>query len=279
MMVAAVFGVVVLPMGVVLPAWIADPEAIGADGQITLLVFMLTPLVGVLSYWVFLLFTENANLPFHLVTRYFQPQWWLEIIYATVVFALPACIALPVYFHSNLASDTDWVLVGYWVTIELLVAVLFLASYATRQPGVDNPWKHDPVLRPRADTVTSQGNGMYRGPGHASFDAGDLTSRRGTRVEPYKAAGSDVLDTDGLPLAANTMAHDSLHPRPSTASTNGLAMPGQRVPTGLSVQRWGTKPNDDFSTLHNSMESKPLPGQTAVVHTYDLAQLRVESTR
>eukprot|EP00045_Choanoeca_perplexa_P013113 m.146503 g.146503 ORF g.146503 m.146503 type:complete len:932 (+) comp16243_c0_seq1:166-2961(+) len=274
-MVGVVFLVVVLPMGILLPIWVSDPEAINAEGQIAFLVFMLSPIVTVLGYWVYLLFTENANLPFHLVTRYWQPIWWLEITYATAVFALPACIALPVYFHSNLASDADWVLVGYWVTIQVLLGVLFLASYAIRQPGVDDPWKHTPVLRPRSETVASHGNGMYRGPGHAEFDAGDLQSRRGTRVGPYTPKGGDGVDTDGLPLAANTLNGESLHHRPSVASTNSLAMPGQRVPTGLSVQRWGTNPtnaNGDFTALDGSMESKPLPGQTSAVHTYDLAQ-------
>eukprot|EP00730_Choanoeca_flexa_P013744 TRINITY_DN5657_c0_g1_i1.p1 TRINITY_DN5657_c0_g1~~TRINITY_DN5657_c0_g1_i1.p1 ORF type:complete len:920 (+),score=170.63 TRINITY_DN5657_c0_g1_i1:145-2904(+) len=266
-MLVAVFVVVILPLGVLLPVWVAVPESISAAGQITLLVFMLTPLVAVLCYWHYWQRT-NPNLPYHLLTRYLEPKWWVEHVYATVIFALPACIALPVYFHSNLATDADWVLVGYWVVIELLIAALFIVSAATRQPGNPDPWKPLPAVarprtdtgRSRADTTLSQGNGMFRGPGHERFNASDLGSRRGTRV------GHDpTVDMDGLPVSAmadRSQADASLHPRPSITSQVSMTMPGQRVPTGLSVQAWAATPPgvpNDYSDLQGSLDSQPAP--------------------
>ncbi|EDQ90115.1 uncharacterized protein MONBRDRAFT_36692 [Monosiga brevicollis MX1] len=281
---AGVFLVVDLPCFILLPAWIAA-HPVSMAGEVTFLVFMLVPLVAALALVVYLTFTSYQNLPFHLLTKYLEPEWWVEQVLATLIFSAPMLVAVPVYFRADLDPTTDYVLVGFLVVIEILLAVAFLASYALRQNDMPDAISLAPTIaRSRAGTAVSRSDaGLMRGPAHAQFSAQDLESRRGTMANARRDSVDPThVDADGLPAPADSAPApapsnaSAYRPSVVSAASSQGGLLGHRVPGSYHATNWGSiskVPKDfdpDAFEEPAAMAGSPL-NSTVEVRTYDLA--------
>ena len=271
--------VLVLPLGVLLPSWIATASHISAAGQVVFLVFMLGPLVVALALLNYYTASSMPNLPFSLLSHVRHPvPRWLEVLWGALLLLVPVIVLLPIRFEAVLTEEAEWALVAFLLIVIALLVVLFAVSCCVRNPSdMMAPSKHRAAAlaasgRPPSGSIS--GPMEFRGPADPNFDANDLGSRHNTADSvalgasskearaaalAAKADPTNAYAANGAAPTSPRPAHRAVAPsRSNTASVRGTSMPGHRVPTGLTAGSWLSR-RSSFSSPPPSPPPPPPP--------------------
>eukprot|EP00050_Salpingoeca_kvevrii_P015245 m.45023 g.45023 ORF g.45023 m.45023 type:complete len:833 (-) comp6223_c0_seq1:213-2711(-) len=189
--------VLVIPLGLLLPLWLAtDP---GETGQVIFLVFMLTPLVIVLCFFLRATAGPMPDLPFKPL-NWFLPvrEVHTEFFYALFCILFFVILLLPVVLHGDLEKKAKLTLITYMAVLSALTVALFFASLNSgeyrgkkRAPGsrkhnIQGQAISGPIAWGEPGDESPDGVGMMLGPAHADFTlnlSGNTSDQNASAVE------------------------------------------------------------------------------------------------
>eukprot|EP00049_Salpingoeca_infusionum_P012961 m.240887 g.240887 ORF g.240887 m.240887 type:complete len:915 (-) comp15316_c2_seq4:2793-5537(-) len=303
-----VFMVVLFPLAVLLPAFVASKPTFA--GEVCFLVFMLTPLVTFLSYLIYYTAKVFHNMPFYPLSLLLHAApWWVEVLYSLLVLAIPVIILVPVQFKASLSPNAQWVVLGFLLLILVLMAVILTVSCCVRSPSDHLPTKVTPTastpkrrksslkdtISGPSDFVHKSGMGHaivanatdlpqaghthaprkdsasfeFRGPAAVNFDLGDFDrSRANTGVMRSDTMDSVLLD-DSVAVKARASAISS--------GSHGAAvvMPGHHVPGNFSTQGWVAQRRSSTSSLARRPSTSSLGRQSNLSQEEPAAMLEI----
>jgi hypothetical protein len=240
----------ILPVGILLPIWIATaPAEVGAT---VLAFFLFTPPVGVLAGILCLAITSvDPRLPFWPLSYIWLGPWWWEAGYALLCVGAPVIVLVPIYFANLLPRMPNTELIVYAGVLSGLLLLLFVVSFCRRKGWCCNrqplvvpnvyAYEHAAPEIPVSHSLLSPGHvAATEPPSYSQVSIGDASAATMPAAMSVPGPGSFDTDTALAMRIAPTTSRDTRSASVSgnsnfTMMTTGSSAAAPPAPRTLSI--------------------------------------------